>query len=48
VVLIKCYTVSPLLYTPNLSPVPVPAALPLMASALGLFGIAAKRRKQKA
>ena len=35
-------------YTPNLSPVPVPAALPLMASALGLFGIAAKRRKQKA
>lgn len=34
-------------YTPNLSPVPVPAALPLMASALGLFGIAAKRRKQK-
>jgi len=35
-------------YKPNLSPVPVPAALPLMASALGLFGIAAKRRKQKA
>ena len=31
-------------YTP--SAVPVPAALPLMASALGLFGIA--RRKQKA
>ena len=35
-------------YAPNLSPVPVPAALPLMASALGLFGFAAKRRKQKA
>ena len=29
---------------PNLSEVPVPAALPLMASALGLFGLA-KRRK---
>ena len=29
---------------PNLSPVPVPAAFPLMASALGLFGLA-KRRK---
>lgn len=27
--------------------VPVPGALPLMASALGLFGIASKRRKQK-
>ena len=29
----------------NLSSVPVPAALPLMASALGLFGLGAKRRK---
>jgi hypothetical protein len=29
------------------SAVPVPAALPLMASALGAFGIAAKRRRQK-
>ena len=29
---------------PNVSEVPVPAALPLMASALGLFGLA-KRRK---
>lgn len=30
---------------PNLSAIPVPAALPLMASAVGLFGLGAKRRK---
>ena len=35
-------------FTPNLSPVPVPAALPLMASALGIFGLARRRNKSKA
>ena len=30
------------------SAVPVPAALPLMASALGIFGIARRRNKSKA
>ena len=30
------------------SAVPVPAALPLMASALGVFGIARRRNKSKA
>ena len=30
------------------SAVPVPAALPLMASALGVFGIARRRNKAKA
>ena len=33
---------------PNPSAVPVPAALPLMASALGIFGIARRRNKAKA
>ena len=32
-------------YTP--SPVPVPAALPLMASALGAFGISRRLNKSK-
>ncbi len=32
---------------PNPSAVPVPAALPLMASALGIFGIARRRNKSK-
>lgn len=32
----------------NLSAVPVPAALPLMASALGIFGLARSRNKSKA
>lgn len=32
----------------NISAVPVPAALPLMASALGIFGIARRRNKSKA
>ena len=32
----------------EVSPVPVPAALPLMASALGAFGIARRRNKAKA
>jgi hypothetical protein len=32
-------------FTPETSEVPVPAALPLMASALGMFGVA-RRRKQ--
>ena len=32
----------------NLSEVPVPAALPLMASALGIFGLARRRNKSKA
>ena len=35
-------------YTPNISAVPVPAALPLMASALGIFGLARRRNKSKA
>lgn len=33
--------------TPSLSAVPVPATLPLMASALGAFGIARRRNKAK-
>ena len=32
----------------NISTVPVPAALPLMASALGIFGLARRRNKSKA
>ena len=33
---------------PDLTVIPVPAALPLMASALGIFGIARRRNKSKA
>jgi hypothetical protein len=35
-------------YTANISAVPLPAALPLYAAALGLAGFAARRRKSKA
>ena len=38
---------STLLATPAVSPVPVPAALPLLASALGAFGFIGWRKKRK-
>ena len=41
---LKMFTIA---NSPEVSSVPLPAALPLMSSALGLFGLGAARRKNK-